>query len=210
MISRELGYFDPDQPIEDAAGNLPHWRQEAVTYFVNFRLGDALPTETLALWERERDDWRRRNPPPHTAVQRKEFYERFVVRLQNWLDTGHGACVLGEPAVRQFVATALPHFADVRYGLREWVIMPNHVHAVLTPLAENKLSDILHSWKSYTSNAINRHLKRNGPLWQKESFDHIVRSPEQLVRIEQYIHDNPHGLPANRFTLGCVHNRSGR
>jgi hypothetical protein len=33
-----LGYFDPNEPIENAAGNLPHWRQEGVTYFVTFRL----------------------------------------------------------------------------------------------------------------------------------------------------------------------------
>ncbi len=222
-----LGYFDPNEPIENAAGNLPHWRQDGVTYFVTFRLADALPVETLALWRREREDWLRRHPPPHTPAQRREYHERFVERFQKWLDAGHGTCVLSDLAVRLIVSTAIKHFADestsgilpissplrgktprvrdVRYSLREWVVMPNHVHVVVTPLDGHSLSTILHSWKSFTATAINRHLGRSGALWQKESFDHIVRSAEQLEQIEQYIHDNPRGLRADYYTQGCIH-----
>ncbi len=72
------------------------------------------------------------------------------------------------------VAAALAHFQATRYLLREWVIMPNHVHAVVTPLAGYELSDILHSWKSYSAHQINQQLGRTGQLWQKESFDHIL------------------------------------
>jgi hypothetical protein len=229
MSSDCLGFFDPSQPIENAAGNLPHWRQEGVTYFVTFRLADALPAETLALWHREHEDWHRRHPPPHTAAQRHDYHERFIVRFQKWLDAGHGACVLDEPVVRRIVATAIKHFADkstsgilplsspdaarsrgyggqpARYSLREWVVMPNHVHVVVTPLAGHNLSKILHSWKSFTATAINRQLGHRGALWQKESFDHIVRSADQLERIERYIHDNPRGLAADQYTLGCIH-----
>jgi putative DNA methylase len=103
------------------------------------------------------------------------------------------------------VSTAIRHFAGTRYSLREWVVMPNHGHVVVTPLDSQSLSSILHSWKSFTATAINRHLVRSGALWQKESFDHIVRSAEQLERIEQYIHDNPRGLTADQYTLGCIH-----
>jgi len=111
----------------------------------------------------------------------------------------------GQPAIRKIVEDALAHFEPVRYVLREWVIMPNHVHAIVTPVGEHGLSDIVHSWKSYTANKINRLLGRTGTLWQKEPFDHIVRGPDQLARIELYIHENPRGLSADRYTLRCVH-----
>jgi hypothetical protein len=68
-----------------------------------------------------------------------------------------------------------------------------------------ELSSIMHSWKSYTAKAINKKLERTGIVWQKESFDHIVRGPDELDRIESYIHDNPRRLPCDRFTLHCLH-----
>ena len=85
--------------------------------------------------------------------------------------------------------------------------MPNHVHAIVTPIAGYSISEILHSWKSYTANEIHRLLGRTGSLWQKESFDHIVRGPEQLERIERYIHDNPSFLPPDQYTLHCLHTK---
>jgi REP element-mobilizing transposase RayT len=203
--STYVGYFDPQQPIGELQGNLPHWRQEAVTYCVTFRLADSIPQATLDLWVRERNDWLRRHPEPRDARARGEYYRLFVERIQKWLDAGHGACVLGQPPIRKIVAGALAHFDMARYVLREWVVMPNHVHAIVTPVGEQRLSDIIHSWKSYTANEINRVLGRMGTLWQKEPFDHIVRGPDQLARIEQYIHDNPRGLPADRCTLRCLH-----
>jgi REP element-mobilizing transposase RayT len=199
-----VGYFDPSEPIGELSGNLPHWRQDNVTYFVTFRLADSIPQATLDLWVREREDWLIRHPEPRTLQSRREYYRLFVERFQKWLDAGYGECVLGQPAVREIVAKALRYFETTRYILREWVIMPNHVHAIVTPLVGYKLSDIFHSWKSYTANQINRLLKRTDKLWQKEPFDHIIRDPDSLERIERYIHDNPRGLPADRYTLHCL------
>jgi REP element-mobilizing transposase RayT len=69
--------------------------------------------------------------------------------------------------------------------------MPNHVHAVVTPLGEHSVSKIVQSWKSYTAHAINRQLGRSGKLWQKESFDHLVRSAESYQRFVWYTEQNP-------------------
>jgi REP element-mobilizing transposase RayT len=80
--------------------------------------------------------------------------------------------------------------------------MPNHVHAIVTPSPGNGLSDILHSWKSFSSHACLKRLADwRGPFWQKESFDHIVRNAEQLQRLRIYIAENPKGLAADKFTL---------
>ena len=153
-----IGYFDPQQPVADLLGNLPHWRQEGVTYFVTFRLADSIPQAKLELWLRQHEDWLARHPPPHDPQTRQDYYDRFVQRFQRWLDAGHGSCVLQQPAIRKIVADAIPFFDGARYRLREWVVMPNHVHIIVTPLPSHELSTIVHSWKSYTANQINRHL----------------------------------------------------
>jgi len=184
-------YFDPDEPIEDLSGNLPHWRQEGVMYFVTFRLADSLPKEKLRQWLDDRDTWLKTHPEPLSQEDRRQYYDQFPARLQYWLDQGHGSCVLARPGVKAVVEKALRCFDGQRYGLDEFVVMPNHVHALVTPMGEHTLSQILHSWKSFTANEINKMLKKKGELWQKESFDHIVRSPESLERIRQYIRNNP-------------------
>jgi type I restriction enzyme R subunit len=64
--------------------------------------------------------------------------------------------VLAQMELKQVVEGALRHFDGDRYQLGEFVVMPNHVHAPATPFGEHELSDILHSWKSFTAHAINK------------------------------------------------------
>lgn len=69
--------------------------------------------------------------------------------------------------------------------------MPNHVHVLVKPLKEHKISDILHSWKSYTANQINKRESCSAQLWMHESYDHIVRNEDSLKYIRRYIKQNP-------------------
>ncbi len=75
--------------------------------------------------------------------------------------------------------------------LDKFVVMPNHVHVIVIPRGEGTFSKITHSWKSYTAIELNKIINQRGPVWMPESFDHIIRSPELLERIRQYIKDNP-------------------
>jgi REP element-mobilizing transposase RayT len=102
-----------------------------------------------------------------------------------------GSCILGKPEIAAIVQNALLFFERKRYHLAAWVVMPNHVHAIVTPLAGFNLSSILHSWKSFTANQINKTLGRTGALWERESFDHLVRSPENLDHFVRYVENNP-------------------
>lgn len=204
QAATEFGYFDPNQPIAELHGNLPHWRQSGVTYFVTFRLGDSLPQVKLDQWRSEREDWFRRHPEPRGPAARRDYFERFVARFHRWLDAGYGECVLSRPEVRGILIDALKHFDTQRYALGDWVVMPNHVHVLVTPLCDVELSKVLHAWKSYSANEINRLLGRRGPLWQKESFDHIVRGPEAAERIRQYIQKNPDSLPPGSYSLSSL------
>jgi len=54
------------------------------------------------------------------------------------------------------------------------------------------LSNILHSWKSFTSNQANKSLHRTGEsFWQAESFDHWIRDDAEHARLVAYVENNP-------------------
>ncbi len=187
----EISFFDPETVIENMSGNLPHWRQQNVIYFVTFRTAYSLPQHKMEQWKKEKKLWLEFHPPPHSIEVKREFYERFPARMHKWLDAGHGECLLAKPVCKNIVENAMRYFDGERYNLDVFVIMPNHVHVLVKPVKDNKLSEILHSWKSFTGNKINELEGKTGSFRQKESFDHIVRDEYQLERFRQYIRDNP-------------------
>jgi REP element-mobilizing transposase RayT len=78
-----------------------------------------------------------------------------------------------------------------------YVIMPDHVHFFGRPELEAKtLSEFVGFWKSYTSRKIHAlGLPRSTPaattLWQREFFDHALRSSESYSEKWNYVRDNP-------------------
>ncbi|MBC8484865.1 MAG: transposase, partial [Bacteroidetes bacterium] len=116
-----------------------------------------------------------------------EYYRLFSKRYDDLLDNGHGSCILMNKKCKQIVEKALNYFDGERYYLDKFVVMPNHVHVIVIPRGEWTLSKITHSWKSYTANELNKITNQRGSIWMSESFDHIIRSLEQLERIRQYI-----------------------
>jgi REP element-mobilizing transposase RayT len=197
MLLHMQNYFDPEANFEVHRRNLPHWSQDGTTYFVTFHLADSLPGRKLAAFREQKKRWLTLNQPPHHERQIQEFRRNFTERIDRWLDAGHGSCILASPQIHQVVKNALTFFDGERYSLGEHVIMPNHVHALVTPLNDHNLNRVVHSWKSFSAKQINRIASSQGPVWHQESFDHIVRNPAQLIRIQEYIRDNPKCLHGN-------------
>ena len=153
-------------------GYLPHLKAEGGIYFVTFRLADSLPQSAL--------DELKQLP--------KEARSKAI---EAHLDDGHGACLLSNPKIAQLIMHTLKTFDGERYVLHDWVVMPNHVHLVIEPRGEHSLSDILHSLKSYTATEANRALGRQGPFWQHESYDRLLRDQKEFDRCVQYVQQNP-------------------
>ena len=175
-------------------GRLPHLKKEGSVYFVTFRLGDSLPAHEVARLKQERQaiiEQARAARSPLTWHEEEQLLAWYCDKVESLLDAGHGACWLSQPDVADLVAGALNHFAGQRYELRSWVVMPNHVHAVVWPMPGQTPSEILHSWKSFTSKAANRRLHRSGEFWQAESFDHWIRDDEEHARLVAYVENNP-------------------
>ncbi len=163
------------QPFADgrSRGDLPHLHKTGCTFFVTFCLADVTPRKVST--RRARED---------------EGAIKDVVAESDPFPS-EGSCVLGQVESAEIVEAALDYFQGVRYALHAWVVMPNHVHVVVTPSEDDELSKILHSWKSFTSNRINVLLGQSGRLWQEESFDHVIRSEEDLLKFIAYTENNP-------------------
>ena len=75
-------------------------------------------------------------------------------------------------------------------NLHAYVIMPNHVHALLTPkIPPPKLMQYI---KGRSAREANQILGIFGkPFWQHESYDHVVRTPAEFTKIQNYIENNP-------------------
>jgi REP element-mobilizing transposase RayT len=190
-------------------GYLPHVRQENVVYFVTFRLADSLPAERVTELLDQRTQWLRRNPLPHSPQQIKEYRQIWTVPIENLLDAGHGECVLKNAACREVLEASMRHDDGSKYQLGEYVIMPNHVHALVHALPNYELAHAMKAWKSVSARRIGKLLGRTGSFWMDEYFDHAVRDEAHLEKFTRYIRENPRGLPSGSFTLGTGKLQSG-
>ena len=158
--------------------HLPHFEAGQVPQHVCFRLADSLPQHLFQ--QRERKLGRH----PEAVLQKR-------LRIEEGLDAGHGACWLSRPEIAVLMCDALKYFDGDRYRLHAWVVMPNHVHALATPLGDHSVSGIVHSWKSYTGTRANRILNRVGKFWYQDYFDRFIRNQAHFAETVNYIHKNP-------------------
>lgn len=176
-------------------GVLPHLKREGRRYFVTFRQAGTLPKEVLLRFKQERDtivQHARAAKRPLTWHEQQELFRWYSSRVDKHLDAGHGICYLRNAELADLVAGAIRFFDGQRYELHAWVVMPNHAHVVVWPMPGHILSEILHSWKSYTSHEINKRLPTKAvPFWQNESYEHLIRDDDDLHRCCHYTHMNP-------------------
>ena len=178
-------------PISKSRRNLPHWQQDDSYYFLTWCLADSLPAAKLKELLEKKSQWQQANPEPLDAEREKEFHALFSGKIEEWLDAGEGSCILKDSALRRIVDDALHHFDGESYALIASAVMPNHVHVVVRLFTGENLSDVLHSWKSFTAKQINRATGNTGTVWQDESFDRIVRSSAHLETLISYVEENP-------------------
>ncbi len=175
-------------------GYLPHIKVAGAAYFVTFRLADSLPREVVLRLKEQRDELLRRavEGRQDEHLIGRELHAWYAVKVDSILDRHGGAAWMNQKEVANVVASALRHFDQKRYHLHAWCVMPNHVHAVLRPLADHSLERILHSWKSFTATEANKLLDRVGqPFWQHESYDHWIRDDADLWHCCRYTEENP-------------------
>jgi REP element-mobilizing transposase RayT len=163
--------------------NLPHWQPEECSVFITWRLYGSLPkgfTENIRKWNKE--------PGRQFQAADKKLDEALI-----------GPRWLSDPEIAIYTENAIKRGVELgHYLLRAYVVMPNHVHALLDPLVS--LRSLTSGIKGVSARYSNIKLERTGkPFWQDESFDHWIRNPGQFAGTKNYIENNPvkAGLCAN-------------
>ena len=175
-------FIDPrDTPFVQlkSRGELPHLYKPGACYFVSFRLADAIRQR------RGEDSLAARSRSAPKDLDPQELLRNFEPPL------ALGCCWLRRPEIASLVQNAFLHFNKERYELVAWCVMPNHAHVVFAPFAGRPIPTILNSWKGFTGKKANEILQRHGPFWERESFDHLIRTAEAVERFAKYVEDNP-------------------
>lgn len=122
---------------------------------------------------------------PHIQKPGATYFVTFRVR--------HGQLL---PAERDLVLAACRYWHGKKMTLHCTVVMPDHVHVLLSPHERPEagfvsLSELLKSIKGYSSQELNRARGTSGPVWLDESFDRIVRDEREFIEKWEYMEANP-------------------
>jgi REP element-mobilizing transposase RayT len=138
---------------------------------------------------------------PKQTLDRKYEYRRMLPHYQS---AGRAVFVtfckgnrtpLSSPA-RDAILQHCLHDKGKRYDLHAAVVMPDHVHLLFSPLRDEKgwpysLPIILKQLKGTSARSVNQLESSSGPVWQEESFDHVLRSQESFDEKLEYLRQNP-------------------
>ncbi len=113
--------------------------------------------------------------------------------MENVLDTIRtGPLYLKQPQVAQITVDAIKYNAREleHYELHSFVVMPNHVHLLLTPRIS--IPALTKSLKGITAKRANLWLGLTGnPFWQDETFDRNIRNRDEFTAVRAYIENKP-------------------
>lgn len=187
-------FLNESEEIKKHGYRLPHWQQGEVMQFVTFRLGDAMPAGKIRQWKEDHLIWLSHHPKPWTPEHELEYHQQFTWKLENWLDEGAGSCLLSDLNHRKIIEDVLMRFQGERVEHHAWVIMPNHLHLLFTPM--NPLATLIKAWKGTSAHRIG-----HGSIWQKNYRDTLIRDGGHFANAVRYIRRNPSNLRPDTYSL---------
>jgi putative transposase len=108
-----------------------------------------------------------------------------MVTSSTW---GRRALFRNERWARLLIET-LYHYCGTAYLLHEFVVMPDHIHVLITPLTS--LEKAVQFIKGGFSYRAKKELASNMEIWQKGFSDHRIRDANDYTLHVSYIHQNP-------------------
>jgi putative DNA methylase len=129
---REAGWHSRDY--------LPHFDGRIIPQSISLHLADSVPKEVIERWKRELDT--------RNLTQDKVLLQR---RIEKYADQGYGHAYFKDDQLAEMVQDTLLKDDGKKYRLSAWVVMPNHVHMLVTRFENYELSDIMQAFKSITS-----------------------------------------------------------
>jgi len=127
----------------------------------------------------------------------KKWPGRLPHHIPHWVDPSqsiyhirnrvHGAtpCPLTDPHLARRLLDSVVFFGShQRWWPHVFLLMPDHLHALLSFPATESMSRVIADWKRW-------HTKTNRVAWQEGFFDHRLRREESLEHAIEYIRKNP-------------------
>jgi REP element-mobilizing transposase RayT len=189
---------------------LPHWDVDGHPIFITACLDGSISASGLQQIRDLRAELEIRPKPPEMTDDGWEHHKhKLLFGLVDKLLDGHSPVThLADDRQAEIVQNAFLHFANERYQLLAFVVMPSHHHWLFVPneswgveaVRRSRESDggsrtpreiISHSIQSYTATMCNRVQGKTGAYWQTETFDHWARNEAEMLRIIDYIEQNP-------------------
>ena len=123
-----------------------------------------------------------------TPVHRTVPGVSYFVTTKCW----QGRSLFQVTEVAEILVDTLFHYRDSgAYLLHEFVIMPDHLHLLLTPNSETSLEKALQLIKGGSSHRIHKERGSKMEIWQVGFHDWTVRDQEDWNAKVSYIHMNP-------------------
>ena len=166
-----------EMPLREHRGwqtprGLPHFDSPDVPQAVTFRLRDSLPRVVARGPHRRRDQ-----SLPQAHRNRPRFRP--------------GRMLAAASGDRRIVQSALQRADGAAYDLHAFVVMPNHIHALLTQRQGSRLADIVQAWKGYSAKEMNKVLGRTGTVWRRDYFDRFMRDETDFARTRAISRTSP-------------------
>ena len=128
------------------------------------------------------------------------FPERLHYRVPHWVEPGalfhvrialdrekeHKA-LIHPPVAQSILDSAKFYEARLRWHITLFLLMPDHLHLLLSFARDQSMSEVIRGWKRF-------HARANDVMWQEGYFDHRLRPDEpgaQLVAKLNYVRRNP-------------------
>jgi putative transposase len=110
----------------------------------------------------------------------------FHIRIR--LDRKRQQTALTGPSLAQAILDSARFYeTHLRWHITLFLLMPDHVHAMLSFARDESMSEIIRHWKRF-------HTRANGVIWQDGYFDHRLRADERGTQLSaklNYIRQNP-------------------
>ena len=173
---------------------IAHWEMNGAIYHIAIHLADSVPVAQLAEWRETRQYFmslRKSRQSELTDDEVAAMRRVYDEKVERFLSSGHGRCALRSPGVAEEVGRIFEKRHGTDYDLHLWTIMPNHLHVIATPAAGRTMKNIVDRWKSVTAHAIAKLAGMAAPIWQRDHYSRIIRTPEEYRRQDSYVWNNP-------------------
>lgn len=187
--------------------HLPHYVVDEYAYFITIRLYGSLPINVIKNLQQsyERDlaaISSIKNPAKkyeEYSLLKWNYFTEFDLNLHSFEKSPDW---LNNESIASLVKESLHYRDNKDYNMVAYTIMSNHLHLVVIPFFKKIMSEseykneyplgsMLGSIKKFTALRANKILNREGYFWQHESYDHIIRDENELLKIVEYVLNNP-------------------